>query len=525
MFSTGLEKSKYAPPNVKVLFGMTDTFLTPQKQSKAIRLVKPPAEVMLSGPRTPVALPTPPPLEIADVATIQEMEKQFRPARQSSTTAIPESTSNISTSSSQAKAVEHANEVKETAAIDVDPELVLPDPPVGNQAAANDKVDVDTTEKAQNPVQNRSQDREVKEQVDFASANAAFQVKLQQAVYSASEAAERPVDKRKEYQRPMSPLKNGKQDFVAQMMAGLSDFQKKYVHPKSAKSTPDPVPTPKVSSASRDTSLDTSESHDSKEGAVTVMPVALTDRLNRSTNPRLMPAEKESFERLEKSIAKVKAILATAPGRSLVMNLSDFTVGLYMPISRSGDKVQVRVSAIGLRQSEEAEMSLQLRCDDFKTIHLIFQGKCTLVDPPLTTVVRIKPFRTIGSNSFLTKHKPNESSVDIYGMQFMFSKDDPGVRVQQHPQESLRIDCRSKETLQYLQLCAAFKDPGAKKFAVRFTGNDIEASATWARVDTFLKKVDEPVCKIMGQKWEKKEGLDGDGTVWWKLAERPWIKE
>ena len=520
MFSTGLERSKYAPPKVKELFGITHTFITPPKQSKAIPLVRPPPQSTPSGPRTSAALRTPPPLDIADAAPIEKMEEQHQPAKQSSATAVPENTSHISTFASRTKAVKHVNEVKETSATDFGPELLLPDLSVGNHTAAKGKDYVDTTEKTPNAVQNGRED-----QVEFASANAAFQVKLQQAVDSVSEAAERPVDRRKENQRPLSPLRNGKEDFIAQMIAGLSDFRKKYVQPKSAKSTPDPVPTPKLSSASHGTSPDTSESQESKEDAFTVMPVVLADRLNRSTNPRLMHAEMESLEKLEESIAKVKVVLATAPSRSFVMNLSDFTVGLYMPVSRSGDKVQVRVSAIGLQQSGEAELFLQLRCDDFKTIHLVFQGKCSLVDPPLTTVVRIKIFRTIGSTTFLTKHKPNEGGTDIYGMQFIFAKDDAGVKVQQYPQQSLRIDCRSKETLQYLQFCAAFKDPSAKKLAVRFAGDETEAAATWARVDAFLKKVDEPVCKIMGQKWEKQEGLEGEGSVWWNLMERPWGKK
>lgn len=527
VFSTGLEKSKFAPPEVKAIFGVTGTFITPPRQSKAIPVVRPNSN--REDQSASAAIHTPVTKSAGLSTSGKDQPSSSIPAR------MPEETTNTppggvlkqSNDSKKplptfdsVKDADHSQRLDSASKAEASPQSR----PITNSiTAVGSKINLENDGDIEF-FAGKTTDANVGPPVtiDLTAANAPFKSRLEKAAKRISKAAEVEHHESKESMKPVSPKIQGKQDFLVQMMAGLQDFKEKQG--------------PKIgSNGTLVSSGVASPEHDAPRNSLEVKSLANFHQPEWKVVKRPQPKEPRSshtisspetyLAELNKSIVKVKNALKNTNSGSFVLNVQHFAIGLATPATGSGGNIQIRLSTVDLRDSGEAELSLQIRCDDMKTVLLIFKGSCLLTNPALETAATIKVSRTAGTASFLTKRQPSNKDVNvpvIYGIEYMIPADDPGVKVRQGWAKPSTVECKSQSTLQFLQLWDAFRDPGAKKFAVRFPGDEDEAAAMWARVESFLKKVDEQACNIEGHKWVKKVSSAG-GKAYWKLVSVPWL--
>lgn len=528
VFSTGLEKSKFAPPEIKALFGVTGTFIMPPRQSKAIPVVRPNSnredQSASAATHTPVTKP-------AGLSTSgKDQPNSSIPAR------MPEETTNTPPGGvlkqskdskkplptfDSVKDADHSQRLDSASKAEASPQsrpITNSITAVGSKIKLENDGDIEffagknTDANVSPPVT-----------VDLTAVNASFKSRLEKAAKRISEDAEVEHHESKGNMKPVSQKTRGKQDFLAQMMAGLQDFQKQQGPKIGSNGTHVSIPTLGVASPEQDAPRNSLEVKSLANFHQPEWKVVKRPQPKEPSSSHTIPSPETCLTELNKSIVKVKNALKNTKSGSFVLNVQHFAMGLAMPATGSAGNIQVRLSTVDLRDSGEAELSLQIRCDDMKTVLLIFKGSCLLTNPALETAATIKVSRTAGTTSFLTKRQPINKDVNvpvIYGIEYMIPADDPGVKVRQGRAKPSTVECKSQSTLQLLQLWDAFRDPGAKKFAVRFPGDEDEAAAMWARVESFLKKVDEQACNIEGHKWVKKVSSTG-GKAYWKLVSVP----
>ena len=525
VFSTGLEKSKFAPPEVKARVGATRIFITPPKGSRAVPVVRP--KPYLAGQNVSAVthtLVTPAP----GLKTLENGQPR---------------------SNFPATSPEEHGPMPPSVGVKLDKELQKPLPHLRGMSSAENvdhswgsasaqKVEASSSSESARDTTTAVEVKENSEKdgaanleagsdiginVDLAAANASFKSSLQGVADTVTKAADTKGHESKENMKPISPKMYGKQDFLAQMMVGLQDFRKKQGPTKHSKETPFSMPITSGVSLKYEASRDSLEAKSPVDVHETGWQVIRRPQLKGTKFPHAFPTTETCLTELNRSIVKVKEALKSTKSGSFVLNIENFAFGLAMPATGFGEEIQVRLSTAELHNSGEAELSIQIRCDDMKTLSLVFRGKCLLTNPATERVVTIKVSRTTGNTSFLTKrqtgHKEMKGTV-IYGIEYMIPADDSGVKLRQDRAKPSTVECKSQSTLQFLQLWDAFRDPGTKKFAIRFPGHENEAAAMWARVETFLKKVDEQECDIEGHKWVKNVSPAG-GKAFWKLIRIP----